>query len=244
MAKVQQEFTDSRLFLYRILAALALTVSLAAAAFSQHSYPELKFLPDVNTRLWTITPDYPNPNPPPLRVKLNESTILEYTILSGYQTNFRSGPKIVDIIAKQVDEKNNNLNLSWLVHDINYDGYIKDRKVADLLLYSMLLDAGLPPPRAAAVYYGVRLLGKGHHCRDPKPQHPCAQDPRIRFQERKINTYKGSLQAIKELPTLDLQTMRLTLMTAKDKDEIRTEIRDLFPDNADAIIKELDAEGP
>jgi len=122
---------------------------------------------------------------------------------------------------------------------------VKDRKVADRLLYSMLLEAGIPKARAAAVYAGVRLFGKSHHCNEEKRDHTCGS-PLIRFQEVSTSTYRrrGSLQSVLALPTFELQALRLTSMTQEDKDAAREEIEKLFPEDSDAVKRELDQDNP
>jgi len=99
--------------LRQTLAVLALCIALGSVIRAQATYPPLEFQ-QIGERRWRIIPDYPNP--PPLKIRLNDSTVLEYTIHNGYETNFRSGPKIVDIIAKQIGD--NKLNLAWLGHEL------------------------------------------------------------------------------------------------------------------------------
>lgn len=88
---------------------------------------------------------------------------LLYSLLSGFRTNFRSGPEIVDLIAPKTGESD--VAISWAIHDANYSGLIS-RKFADILLYRMLSETTLEPWQCEAVYIGVFLLGSIFYQKD------------------------------------------------------------------------------
>lgn len=79
-----------------------------------------------------------------------------YNIKPGVTTDFRSGPSIVDHIAPKIGICD--ISMSWLIHDINYFGYLP-KDLSDSLLYTMLRRTGLDKWRCQAVYIGVTLFG-------------------------------------------------------------------------------------
>jgi len=81
----------------------------------------------------------------------------KYTIHAAYETDFRSGPRwLEDLGIPKIG--NTKIAASWLLHDINYSGYVT-RKEADNLLYCMLLAGGLGNINAQLVFHGVRIFG-------------------------------------------------------------------------------------
>lgn len=93
---------------------------------------------------------------------------LVYSLLTGFKTDFRSGPKIVDLIAPKIGKSD--IAISWAIHDANYQGYLS-KNVADILLYQMLLKANLEEWRCEAVYIGVDLLGDPYYRNDRNNPH-------------------------------------------------------------------------
>lgn len=86
--------------------------------------------------------------------------VLIYEIKPGYITDFRSGPSIVNpFIPKIGDIK---LAISWLIHDINYHGFLS-KKYADQLLREMLEHAGLGKLKRNSVYYAVNFFAGSHY---------------------------------------------------------------------------------
>ena len=210
-----------------------LLMSFSTIVFSQvDQYPDLRFR-EVEGNLWEITVDYPDPAP--LLISLWDSTILEYTVRKGYRTNFRSGPQIVDIIAPQIST-NNSINLAWLIHDIDYEGFLGDkkqgRKLADQLLYSMFLSAKLQRPRAIAVYWGVRVFGKNHYSE--------ALNDRILFRRiRRDSLFAKNLG----LPAHGMQVFALNRIGEAERQMVREEIRELFKTDADRVLAAFDSGG-
>lgn len=85
---------------------------------------------------------------------------LVYEIMAGYMTDFRSGPSIVNpLIPKIGDIK---LALAWLIHDVNYHGFLS-KKLADRLLLEMLEHAGMGAVKRNAVYYAVKFFAGSHY---------------------------------------------------------------------------------
>lgn len=85
---------------------------------------------------------------------------LVYDIMPGFFTDFRSGPSIVNpFIPKIGDTKT---ALAWLIHDVNYHGFLS-KKYADLLLLEMLENAGMGKVKRNAVYYSVKFFAGSHY---------------------------------------------------------------------------------
>lgn len=82
---------------------------------------------------------------------------LKYTVNPGFRTNYRSGPDWLEKVIEKIGSPM--LAISWLVHDINYEGYLS-RKQADALLYEMLLYTGKSSRIAELVYIVLRLFGR------------------------------------------------------------------------------------
>lgn len=90
------------------------------------------------------------------RVEIKNGIRLVYVLKPGVTTNFRSGPSFLDCLAPKIGICN--IAVSWLIHDVNYCGYIS-RHMADYLLYSMLIKSSLHKWRCLLVYIGVRIFG-------------------------------------------------------------------------------------
>lgn len=86
--------------------------------------------------------------------------VLIYDIHPGYITDFRSGPSIVNpFIPKIGDIK---LAMAWMVHDINYHGFLS-KKYSDQLLREMLEYAGISKLKRNSVYYAVKFFAGSHY---------------------------------------------------------------------------------
>lgn len=98
-----------------------------------------------------------------LRIEIQAKCVpgtLVYQIRPSYVTDFRSGPSIVNpFIPKIGDIK---LALAWLIHDVNYHGFLS-KKLADRLLLEMLEHAGMGAVKRNAVYYAVKFFARSHY---------------------------------------------------------------------------------
>jgi hypothetical protein len=137
--------------LVKTLTAFCLSI-LMNSVIAQVTHPPLEYQKNTN-KTWQVTEDFIT------STKLNSSQQLFYKIDKGYITNFRSGPSIIDYLIKKLDPNNNNLNVAWLIHDVNYEGYVTQDE-ADRLLRNMLMQAGISPDVAGAVYYGLKFFGR------------------------------------------------------------------------------------
>jgi len=106
--------------------------------------------PVIENKLWEIVEDI-NCN---MRISNNEH--FNYTLLKGFQTNYRSGPKRLDRLAPKFGS--NKMKICWMIHDANYEGYLS-KKNADKLLYYMLINTELPAKNSEIVYIGLRMFG-------------------------------------------------------------------------------------
>lgn len=99
----------------------------------------------------------------PLRIEIQAKCVpgtLVYQIRPSYVTDFRSGPSIVNpFIPKIGDIK---LALAWLIHDVNYHGFLS-KKLADRLLLEMLEHAGMGAVKRNAVYFAVKFFAGSHY---------------------------------------------------------------------------------
>lgn len=85
---------------------------------------------------------------------------LVYEIMAGYMTDFRSGPSIVNPFIPKIGDIL--LALAWLIHDINYHGFLS-KNLSDKLLREMLEHAGMGIIKRNAVYYAVKLFAGSHY---------------------------------------------------------------------------------
>ncbi len=115
-----------------------------------------------------------NPND---KLNYNKLDELVYNIAIGYKTNFRSGPNLLNIIIPKIGYKKNGLYghmpICWLIHDINYEGYIS-QNAADVILYEMLKETRLSRWRCWLVYTFLNWVG---HCNYKKGK----SNPKIDF---------------------------------------------------------------
>lgn len=94
-----------------------------------------------------------------ISVQTSFGTLL-YKLRNGYRTDFRSGSSFINPVIPKIG--NQKIALCWVIHDINYHGYIS-RSWADELLRDMLIEAGMPEWKANATYASVRLFGWSHY---------------------------------------------------------------------------------
>jgi len=80
-----------------------------------------------------------------------------YVVKEGFKTNFRSGPDWLDPHITPIGELA--IAISWLIHDVNYEGYLGSRKKSDKLLFQMLEAGNFDPIINEVVYIGLRLFG-------------------------------------------------------------------------------------
>ncbi len=184
-------------------------------------YPELKFK-KIAVNCWQVKDDYN------IDIMLNNKTSLNYKIRRGYTTNFRSGPRVLDFIVKQLDSSNNNLNVAWLIHDINYEGYI-NRSDADKLLYMMLLKANIPNSTAFSVFLALNAIGS-HAYSEYK------NNLLVDFQALKLLSVK--FDKIDDIFGIEKNTFPKEMYVV-DRDSVIMEIKRLFPEDADKIIESM-----
>ena len=98
-----------------------------------------------------------------LHIEIQSSIIpgtLVYDIRKGYMTDFRSGPSIVNPFIPKIGDTL--LAFAWLIHDVNYHGFLS-KKLADRLLLEMLEHAGMGAVKRNAVYYAVKFFAGSHY---------------------------------------------------------------------------------
>lgn len=83
---------------------------------------------------------------------------LTYEIEEGFVTDMRSGGKFVDFLIPWTGDQAT--AVSWLLHDVNYYGYVSFH-FANQILQQMLLRAKMSPWRASIVYWSVEEFGEG-----------------------------------------------------------------------------------
>ena len=99
----------------------------------------------------------------PLRIEIQAKCVpgtLVYQIRPSYVTDFRSGPSVVNPFIPKIGDIL--LALAWLIHDVNYHGFLS-KKYADLLLREMLEHAGMGTVKRNAVYYAVKFFAGSHY---------------------------------------------------------------------------------
>lgn len=111
---------------------------------------KLQFHEFGNLRNWQIDTDQV------CEIVIANNCKLNYTIKKGYQTDFRSGPGFLKLLAPKIGE--NPIAMTWLIHDVNYEGYVS-RNEADTLVYEMLRLGNLEKMKAYAIYIGLRIIG-------------------------------------------------------------------------------------
>lgn len=94
---------------------------------------------------------------------------LVYQLRPGYASDFRSGPSIINPFIPKIG--NIDIAICWIIHDINYHGYIP-RLWADQILRETLTDAGMSSIKVAAVYGSTRLVGGSHYSKLTDNQGP------------------------------------------------------------------------
>jgi len=99
---------------------------------------------------WQVTSDITT------TIILEDRETLTYTIKDGFKTNFRSGPRWLDAIVDRIGDPPT--AMSWLIHDVNYEGYLS-RPRADELLFYMMLEAGIGHVSSQMIYIGLQIFG-------------------------------------------------------------------------------------
>ncbi len=79
-----------------------------------------------------------------------------YTLRKGFKTNYRSGPRWIDEFAPKIGSPK--IQVSWMIHDANYEGYLT-QQMADNLLFHMLVAGELPNFNARIIYLGLQIFG-------------------------------------------------------------------------------------
>ena len=79
-----------------------------------------------------------------------------YTLRKGFETNYRSGPRWIDEFAPKIGPPK--IQVSWMIHDANYEGYLTQLE-ADNLLFHMLISGKLEMSNARFIYLGLRIFG-------------------------------------------------------------------------------------
>jgi hypothetical protein len=90
--------------------------------------------------------------------RLFYSPVDSVTAPLGYVTDFATVPRLLRWLVP-VDGKH---RLAALVHDVCYDYNLMPRKEADRLFLKIMLQDGVRPITAYAMYGVVRIFGKGY----------------------------------------------------------------------------------
>jgi len=90
----------------------------------------------------------------------DEPGTLLYKLRVGYITDFRSGSSLINPVIPQVGDPA--IALAWVIHDVNYHGFLS-RERADKLLLDMLIAGGMSMIKAWLVYTSVRAFGGDHY---------------------------------------------------------------------------------
>ncbi len=158
---------------------------------------------------------------------------LAYHIKKGFSTNFRSGPKFLDRYIDRIGPAP--LAISWIVHDINYEGYLSQKK-ADTLLYLMLRNAGIGKKKCETVYVGLRLFGFRNYVETKNnpyiefvqafqaPEHWLGKTTDIQFLEGlNLQNYMGKASWSGETSALDEEL----IFDKENYDDIKSEMIDI-----------------
>lgn len=149
-------------------------------------------------------------------ITVDKQEAYTYGIQKGFETNFRSGPDWLNFIADKIGEPP--IAMSWLIHDVNYEGYLS-RSRADKLLFYMLLDAGLGNVASQTIYIGLQIFGSFRYA-DEK------SNPYIIFKHEILPRTRSSIsRSIDDAMTFDSQDIeevkkRLMKMAATENKEI------------------------
>ena len=102
-----------------------------------------------------------------------DSAVVEYKVMPGFVTDFRSGGPIVDLFIKQFGS--NLMQAAYICHDIAYtpmfteDGcrsHQIEKNYADALLEHMLVYAHVKKWKAKVIWLALRLFGKKAYLND------------------------------------------------------------------------------
>lgn len=92
-----------------------------------------------------------------------ETELGTITIKPGFRTDGGSVPKCLQWLIPAWSETNTLLRLAFVVHDACYGAELLPKDIADELLHSMLLDAGLSKVKAMMVCNVVSIFAKRHY---------------------------------------------------------------------------------
>lgn len=102
-----------------------------------------------------------------------DAQILEYTLLPGFVTDFRSGGPLVDHFIQQFGTEL--MQAAYICHDIAYTpmftdegrrGHQIEKPFADALLEQMLIFAQVKKWKARIVWLALKLFGKKSYVKD------------------------------------------------------------------------------
>lgn len=92
-----------------------------------------------------------------------ETELGTFTIKPLFRTDGGSVPKVFQWLIPAWSETNDLLRLAFVIHDACYGAELLPKDVADELLHSMLLDAGLGKIKSKLVCEAVSLFAKRHY---------------------------------------------------------------------------------
>lgn len=142
----------------------------------------------------TIVGDRYFRNEKELIIKVTTDTqILEYTLLPGFVTDFRSGGPLVDVFIQQFGTEL--MQAAYICHDIAYtpmftsEGH-RDHQIAkdfaDALLEQMLVFANIKPWKAKIVHFALTCCGKKAYMNDNA--YSVENSTRYKFEIRDANS--------------------------------------------------------
>ena len=86
--------------------------------------------------------------------------VLKYTIKPGFVSDGRSGPEFIDPFVPHIG--NNKTLDCWIIHDMNYYGFIS-KDLADDILKQMLKIANLGELKSDLVWCAVQMFGESSY---------------------------------------------------------------------------------
>lgn len=92
-----------------------------------------------------------------------ETNIGTFYIKPLFRTDGGSVPKYLQWLIPAWSETNDLLRLAYVIHDACYGAELLPKEIADELLHSMLLDAGLSKTKSMLVCEAVSLFAKRHY---------------------------------------------------------------------------------
>lgn len=122
------------------------TETIIDVSFDKDKFQYKKIGPDK----WQMTSDITT------SITIDKRETYTYDIKTGFETNFRSGPRWLNAIADKIGKPP--IAMSWLIHDVNYEGYLSRRR-ADSLLCAMLAKGGLGSLTNEMIFVGLQAFG-------------------------------------------------------------------------------------